>query len=79
MKKEAQILFLQCAVCISIVTLSFFKLIKTFDLKCVNKIKDTMETHINTSHKRVSWKTNRLEKKESSRIWKEIKRAESKK
>lgn len=50
MKKEAQILFLQCAVCISIVTLSFFKLIKTFDLKCVNKIKDTMETHINTSH-----------------------------
>jgi len=45
--------------------ITLFKLIKTFDLKCVNKREDTKEKHINTSRERVSLKTNRLEKKES--------------
>lgn len=49
MKKE-HIVFAMCTLHSYSYNIVIFKLMKTFDLNCVNKIEDIMETHINMPH-----------------------------
>lgn len=49
-KERTHIVFAVCSLRSYSYIIIIFKLIKTFDLKCVNKIEDTMEIHINMSH-----------------------------